>query len=71
MRVKAVALAFALMMSAVSLAEHADRTVWRVGVFDSSSGEFAEGTPHWPVHFLAGQDQPRTAWHAFAPVPLL
>lgn len=47
MRVKAVALALALMTSLVSPAEPADKTVWRVGT---------------------GQDQPRTAWYAFAPV---
>jgi hypothetical protein len=68
MRVKAVALAFALMTSLVSLAESVDKTVWRVGVFDGSSSEFAGGEPHGAVHFLAGQDQPRTAWYAFAPV---
>jgi alpha-mannosidase len=68
MRVKAVALAFALTTFFVSLAQPADKTVWRVGVFDGSSGEFAEGVPHAAVHFVAGQDQPRTAWYAFAPV---
>jgi alpha-mannosidase len=68
MRVKAVALALALMTSLVSLAEPADKTVWRVGVFDGSSGEFADGEPHGAVHFVAGQDPPRTAWYAFAPV---
>jgi alpha-mannosidase len=68
MRVKAVALAFALMTSLVSLAEPADKTVWRVGVFDSSSGEFAGGEPQSAVHFVAGQDQARTTWYAFAPV---
>ena len=39
MRVKAVVLALALMTSLVSLAEPADKTVWRVGVFDGSSGD--------------------------------
>ena len=67
MMVKAVALAFALMTSFVSLAKPADKTVWRVGVFDGSSGEFAGGEPHGAVQFVAGQDQPRTAWYAFAP----
>ena len=66
--VKAVALAFALMTCFVSLAKPADKTVWRVGVFDGSSGEFASGEPHAVVHFAAGQDQPRTAWFSFAPV---
>jgi Polysaccharide lyase family 4, domain III len=68
MRVKAVPLALALMTSLAPLAEPADKTVWRVGVFDGSSGEFAGGEPHGAVHIVAGQDQPRTAWYAFAPV---
>jgi alpha-mannosidase len=66
--VKAVALAFVLMTCFASLAEPADKTVWRVGVFDGSSGEFAAGEPQTAVHFAAGHDQPRTAWFAFAPV---
>jgi hypothetical protein len=68
MRVKAVALALTLMTSLVSFAQGADKTVWTVGAFDGSSGEFAGGEPHGAVHFVAGQDQPRTAWYAFAPV---
>ena len=68
MRVKAVALALTLMTSFVSFARGADKTVWTVGAFDGSSGEFAGGEPHGAVHFVAGQDQPRTAWYAFAPV---
>jgi hypothetical protein len=68
MRVKVAPLALALMTSLVSLAEPADKTVWRVGVFDGSSGEFAGREPHGAVHFVAGQDQQRTAWYAFAPV---
>jgi hypothetical protein len=46
MRVKAVPLALALMTSLAPLAEPADKTVWRVGVFDGSSGEFAGGEPY-------------------------
>jgi len=65
---KSIVLAFALMLPLLSLAESPDRTVWRLGVFDGSSGEFADGAPHGPVHFLAGQDQARTGWYAFAPV---
>jgi hypothetical protein len=59
MRVKAVPLALALMTSLAPLAEPADKTVWRVGVFDGSSGEFAGGEPHGAVNFVAGQDQPQ------------
>src|SRR6266446_1579535 len=68
MRVKDVSLALKLMTSLVSFAQGADKTVWTVGAFDGSSGEFAGGEPHGAVHFVAGQDQPRTAWYAFAPV---
>ncbi len=68
MRVKAVILALALMTSLASLAESADKTVWRVGVFDGSSGEFADRQPQGAVHFVVGKDQPRTAWYSFAPV---
>jgi alpha-mannosidase len=70
MRVKAVAVAvgFSLMTSLVLHAEPADKTVWRVGVFDGSSGEFAGGEPQGAVHFVVGQDQPGTAWYSFAPV---
>ena len=70
MKVKAVALALALMTSTslVSLAQPADKTVWRVGVLDGSSREFAGGEPHVAIHFVVGQDQQRTAWYAFAPV---
>ena len=68
MNLKVVAFAVALMTSVVSLAEPTDKTVWRVGVFDGSSGEFAGGKPHGAVHFVADQDHPGTAWYAFAPV---
>lgn len=68
MKVKAAVLALALVTSFVSFAQSADKTVWRVGVFDGSSGEFAGGAPQGEVHFMAGQDQTRTAWFAFAPV---
>ena len=62
------AFALVLMTSLVALAEPPDKAVWRIGVFDGSSGEFASGDPRAAVHFVAGQDQPRTAWYAFAPV---
>jgi hypothetical protein len=65
---KAVARALALMACLVSPAVAGDKTVWKVGVFDGSSGEFASGAPHGAVHFVVGQDQPRSAWYAFAPV---
>ena len=65
---KAVALALTLMTSLVSVAQGADKTVWMVGVLDGSSGEFVGGEPRGAVHFVAGQDQARTTWYAFAPI---
>lgn len=45
-----------------------EKTVWRIGVFDGSSGEFAEGLPPQAVSFEIGKDQARTGWYAYAPV---
>src|SRR5258708_23969264 len=69
MNLKAFARALAWMTwSWVSLAQPARKTVWRVGVLDGSSREFAGGEPHVAVHFVVGQEQPRTAWYAVDPV---
>jgi len=68
MNLKVFAFAVAFMTPVVSLAEPQEKPVWRVGVFDGSSGEFAGGVPHGAVHFVADQDNSRTAWYAFAPV---
>jgi len=65
---KVVLLCVALMVSLLCHAEPADKTVWRVGVFDGSSAEFAENDPHGAVNFQIGQDQTRTAWYGSAPV---
>ncbi|HEY3628800.1 MAG TPA: polysaccharide lyase family protein [Terracidiphilus sp.] len=56
------------MSSFSSLADPPAKTVWRVGVFDGSSGEFSDRDPHQAITFVAGQDEARTAWYAFAPV---
>ncbi|MGA8090726.1 MAG: polysaccharide lyase family protein [Terracidiphilus sp.] len=68
MRRNVFALVFALMLPLSLFAESQEKTVWRVGVFDGSSGEFADGPPHQAVSFVVGQDQPRSGWYAFAPV---
>ncbi len=68
MRRNVFALVFALMLPLSLFSESQEKTVWRVGVFDGSSGEFADGSPHQAVSFVAGQDQPRSGWYAFAPV---
>ncbi len=41
--------------------------VWRIGKFDRSSGEFAQGSPARPVSYVVGQDQPAKDWYAYAP----
>ncbi len=68
MRRNVFALVFALMLPLTLFAESQERTVWRVGAFDGSSGEFADGSPHQAVSFVVGRDQPRSDWYAFAPV---
>lgn len=50
-----------------SLAGSGADTVWRLGKFDGSSAEFAQGQPRGPVVFNVGQDRPDTGWYAFAP----
>jgi hypothetical protein len=70
MRLRIFALAITFMLSLPSFSESGEKTVWRVGVFDGSSGEFADGEPQQAVSFVAGQDQARTRWYAFAPVAL-
>jgi hypothetical protein len=68
MNLKALVLAIILALSVSAQALAQERTIWRVGVFDGSSGEFADGEPRQPVNFAAGHDQARTEWYAFAPV---
>ena len=41
--------------------------VFKIGTFDRSSAEFAGGSPANPVRFVAGQDNPATAWYASQP----
>ena len=68
MRLKVFALAIALTLSLSCFAQSGTQTIWRVGVFDGSSGEFAEGEPHQAVNFAVGQDDARKNWYAYAPV---
>jgi alpha-mannosidase len=68
MRLKVFGFAITWMLCLQSLAQSAEKMVWRVGVFDGSSSEFSDGDPHQAVIFAAGQGQPSTAWYAFAPV---
>lgn len=41
-------------------------TVWQVGTFDGSSGEFAAGAPSGPLTYTVGTDLPRHAWYGYA-----
>jgi len=56
--------AFSITMAAAAQ----DTPVWRVGTFDGSSGEFADGAPTGQVIFHAGHDDPQKNWYAYAPV---
>ncbi|HEY2469023.1 MAG TPA: polysaccharide lyase family protein [Terracidiphilus sp.] len=65
--IKVCAAAITLAFSLGTLAESAPQTIWRLGVFDGSSGEFVDNEPHQAVRFVVGQDQPGKNWYAFAP----
>src|SRR5258708_23914339 len=43
------------------------RKVFRVGVFDGSSAEFAEGQPKGNVRYVASQSVAARDWYAFQP----
>ncbi len=69
MRIKSVSLFLAL-VSALFLhaeAQTQNPTIWRIGTFDRSSAEFADGLPQKPVTFVIGRDQPERSWYASAP----
>jgi alpha-mannosidase len=64
---KIFAVATVLSVSLGSLAQSTPKAIWRIGVFDGSSGEFADAEPQKPVRFVIDQDQPGKSWYAFAP----
>jgi len=69
MRIKSVSLFLAL-VSALFLhaeAQTQNPTIWRIGTFDRSSAEFADGLPQKPATFVIGKDQPERSWYASAP----
>ncbi len=68
MKLKACTAALAFLSCLSCLAQQKDASVWRVGVFDGSSGELAEGQPSQQVNFTIGHDKPENAWYAYAPV---
>jgi hypothetical protein len=68
MKIGVIAIAVAWMLSFPCFAQSTGKTIWRVGVFDGSSGEFADGEPHQAVNFAVDRDQPGKNWFAYAPV---
>lgn len=46
------------------------QTVFRIGTFDRSSGEFAVGVPKGPVNFIAGESDAGKGWYAAQPAEL-
>lgn len=68
MELKLLAVVIALTLPLSLFAENKADTIWQVGTFDGSSGEFAGGEPLQAVTYRVGQDQPQTNWYAFDPV---
>jgi alpha-mannosidase len=56
-----------LLASTLPATAQSDNAVWRIGTFDRSSAEFADGSPQQPVTFVIGKDQPEKAWYGYAP----
>ena len=50
--------------------ECTESCLFRVGVFDGSSAEFAQGQPKVDVRYAVGQDAAARAWYAFQPAVL-
>ncbi len=69
MHVKFTSLVLALIttLSFHAEAQTPSATVWRIGTFDRSSAEFADGSPQTPVTFVIGKDQPEKSWYGLAP----
>jgi alpha-mannosidase len=56
--------------SAATAAGAQGRVVFRIGSFDRSSIEFAQGDPKQPVHFVVGKSDAAKDWYATQPAPL-
>jgi hypothetical protein len=56
-----------LAVCSLPLAAAGQETVWKIGTFDRSSGEFRDGAPSGPVTFVAGQSDAAKGWYADAP----
>jgi alpha-mannosidase len=68
MQFKFASLSFALFVaSCLAVAAQPQNTVWRIGTFDRSSAEFADGSPQQPVTFVIDRDRPDKNWYGYAP----
>ena len=56
--------------SCLPAAAQTGNTIWRIGTFDRSSAEFADGSPQQPVNFVVDRDQPGKSWYGYAPALL-
>ncbi|QNI33689.1 hypothetical protein H7849_07120 [Alloacidobacterium dinghuense] len=68
MQFRAASLFLALSVSSfLSAVAQTTNAIWRIGTFDRSSAEFADGSPQQPVTFVVQQDSPAKSWYSFAP----
>jgi hypothetical protein len=57
-------------MAAANAQSGPTKTEFRIGTFDLSSAEFAEGAPKLPVNFIVGKSDPAKDWYAAQPAEL-
>jgi hypothetical protein len=57
-------------LRAASAAKGGNESVFRIGSFDRSSGEFAQGNPKVEVNFVVSQSNPAKDWFAVQPAVL-
>ncbi len=67
MRFRTAVIAFVFLVTCSAFAASGSDVIWRIGTFDRSSGEFAQGSPTQPVSYVIGRDLPATNWYAYAP----
>jgi alpha-mannosidase len=53
--------------SSLPVAAQTQDTIWRIGIFDRSSAEFADSSPQQLVTFVIGRDRPDKNWYSYAP----
>jgi len=67
MRSRTAAMVLLSLLSSCAFAASGSDVVWRIGKFDRSSAEFAQGSPTEPVSYVTGEAQPAKDWYAYAP----